>query len=169
MADPYEGMNPDFAAKVRALVAASGGRVTIKSGHRSTARQSALWNAALAKYGSVAKARKWVAPPGKSNHERGTAVDFGGDLKLVAKLAPRFGLHQALSNEPWHYEPIGSRGKKTATAPAATAAAVHSPDDGHNHAAESMGAPVVEQAKTWAYQLQNLGAILMGGDSDGGT
>lgn len=103
------GANPAFAGNVQALIAASGGRVKLVSGVRSNAHQTALWNAALRKYGSAAAARKWVAPPGRSNHEKGTAVDLGGDLALAARLAPQFGLHRPLSNEPWHFEPIGNR------------------------------------------------------------
>lgn len=104
-----EGADPTFAANVQAMIAASGGRLYLRSGVRNKAHQTRLWNAALAKYGSAAKARKWVAPPGRSFHEKGLAVDFGGDLKWAQANAHRWGLHQALGNEPWHYEPIGSR------------------------------------------------------------
>lgn len=117
MADPYAGMDPAFAAKVKALIQAAGGRVKIVSGHRSKERQTALWEAAKKKYGSVAKARKWVAPPGRSHHEKGQAVDFGGDLELAAQLAERVGLARPLKNEFWHYEAVGSRGKKAGQTP----------------------------------------------------
>lgn len=48
-------------------------------------------------------------PPGHSNHEKGIAVDFGGDMQLLAQLAPQYGIYQPMSWEPWHYEPMGSR------------------------------------------------------------
>ena len=102
----YTGMNPSFASALRQLIAASGGRLWIKSGFRSVERQQQLWNAALKKYGSAQAARKWVAPPGKSNHNHGTAVDIGGDMALLRRLGPQFGLRQPMSWEPWHWEPV---------------------------------------------------------------
>lgn len=104
------GLNSDFQMRLNQLVAASGGRITFKSGYRDVAKQTQLWNAALKKYGSVAAARKWVAPPGHSNHEQGLAMDLGGDLALAHKLAPQFGLVFPLSNEAWHVEPTYARG-----------------------------------------------------------
>ena len=94
---------------VKALLAEAGGKVKITSGRRSTQRQAQLWQAALRKYGSAEKARKWVAPPGRSKHERGEAYDLGGDLALAAKLAPKYGLYRPMKHEPWHFEKIGSR------------------------------------------------------------
>ncbi len=159
-----DGLDPVFAAKIQALVAASGGKVTIKSGFRTVARQTQLWNNALAKYGSVKAARKWVAPPGKSNHNSGKAVDLGGDLNLAHQLAGRFGLSFPMGHEPWHVEPAGHRGDKAAhtdprvappaatIAPAATAAATPS---------EVAGPPSVTGV------FAELGDILMGGESIG--
>lgn len=101
----------DIGPIIQALVKASGGRVTIKSGKRSPERQAQLFAAAVRKYGSEKAARKWVAPPGRSRHQTGAAYDLGGDLALAAKLAPQFGLHRPMSWEPWHFERIGSRRK----------------------------------------------------------
>lgn len=101
-------MDPDFEARANALVAQSDGRIWIESGDRDTETQTRLWNEAVAKYGEE-EARNWVAPPGHSNHEKGIAIDFGGDMELLAQLAPQFGLYQPMSWEPWHWEPIGSR------------------------------------------------------------
>lgn len=123
-----EGMNPATAAKVNALVAASGGRVWINSGYRSVERQKQLFDAAVKKYGSVAAARKYVAPPGKSQHNHGNAVDFGGDLKWVAANAARFGLHQPMSWEPWHFEGA-ERSDSTGSTTPPEAGHVHGPGD----------------------------------------
>lgn len=101
-------MEADFEARLNALVAASDGAVWIESGDRDTETQTRLWNEAVAKYGPE-EARNWVAPPGHSNHEKGVAVDLGGDLELAARLAPQFGLYRPMSWEPWHFEPVGSR------------------------------------------------------------
>lgn len=106
-----EGLEADFRRRLEALIAESGGRVRIVSGFRSPERQKQLWDAAVKKYGSEKAARKWVAPPGKSNHGRGIAVDLGGDLALAAKLATKYGLHRPMAHEPWHFEPAGSRAK----------------------------------------------------------
>lgn len=106
------GMDQSFAKKVAMLIAAvkrQGGSLYISSGYRSAAEQKRLWDAAVVKYGSESAARKWVAPPGKSNHGRGIAADLGGDVELAHQLAPQFGLYFPMSWEPWHIEPKGSR------------------------------------------------------------
>lgn len=105
--EAWAKLNGTLRERVQALIAASGGRITFVSGYRSTERQAQLYRAAVAKYGSEKAARKWVAPPGKSNHNHGNAVDLGGDLKLLARLAPQFGLHLPMSWEPWHVELLG--------------------------------------------------------------
>lgn len=105
------GLSPAFAGKLAELIAASGGRIRITSGYRSPQRQRELWAAALVKYGSEAAARKWVAKPGTSNHERGLAADLaftGGGQTWAHANAGRYGLHFPLSWEPWHIEPKGA-------------------------------------------------------------
>lgn len=107
-----EGLTPAFAKGLQQLVAASGGRLRITSGFRSVQRQQQLFDAAVKKYGSVAKARKWVAPPGKSNHNHGNAADLSGDLDWAHANAGRFGLTFPLPHEKWHIELAGVRGAK---------------------------------------------------------
>lgn len=101
-----------FNAALQKLLAATGGKVKVVSGKRSTQRQAQLWAQALKDYGSPEKARKWVAPPGRSKHESGVAADLGGDLKLAKNLASKFGLYFPMAHEPWHVELIGTRPKK---------------------------------------------------------
>lgn len=108
------GAAADFTARMNALIAASGGRIRIVSHVRSRAQQQQLWNDAIKKYGSPDAARKWVAPPGHSNHEKGLAVDLGGDLGLAHKLAPQFGLVAPMPWEDWHFEPVGLRSNPNA-------------------------------------------------------
>lgn len=95
--------------------------LTVFSGYRSVERQEELWADALKKYGSVAEARKWVAPPGNSNHNHGKAADLMWNGKRldqapdhvkrwVHENAAQFGLHFPLGNEPWHVEIAGTRG-----------------------------------------------------------
>ncbi len=106
-----DGLHPALAAAVDELIGASFGRVWVVSGFRSTARQSELWADALERYGSAEAADDWVARPGSSLHEKGLAVDLGGDLAAAARLIDELGLplHRPLPNEPGHFELSGSR------------------------------------------------------------
>jgi hypothetical protein len=105
------GLNPQLAAAVDSLVRASQGSVHLVSGFRSSNQQTLLWNQALAKYGSPEAADDWVAPPGHSMHERGLAVDLGGDLSRAVALIDSLDLplYRPLANEPWHFELVGTR------------------------------------------------------------
>jgi len=96
------------------------GGLDILSGARSNERQAELWAAALKKYGSPEAARKWVAPPGNSQHNKGSAADLGwngGEYSgapkevkdWVAANATRYGLTFPLGNEDWHIETEGAR------------------------------------------------------------
>lgn len=107
------GLAPPFQnqlSQLMAAVAQAGGRLSVSSGFRSEAQQAGLWQQALQKYGSAAAARRWVAPPGTSMHNKGLAADLSGSLDLAHQLAGRFGLTFPLGNEAWHIEPIGARG-----------------------------------------------------------
>lgn len=124
-----DGLHPDLMRpRVAALLAdpeAKKRGVFIVSAFRSLEHQKRLFDAAVRKYGSAAAARKWVAPPGRSNHGPkvdgyGIAVDFGipgvhanskgqwpQDVNdWFAALAKRHGLYQRMPWEDWHYEPI---------------------------------------------------------------
>jgi D-alanyl-D-alanine carboxypeptidase len=106
------GLQPQLGLAVRRLVTAAHGAVRVISGFRSVEDQTVLWDRALARYGSSEKADNWVAPPRGSMHERGLAVDLGGDLRLAARLVSELHLPmwRPLTNEPWHFELLGSRG-----------------------------------------------------------
>jgi hypothetical protein len=95
-----------FVAMARAA-SHDGFTLRINSAYRSDAQQAVLWRQALAKYGSAAAARKWVAPPGHSQHRTGRALDIHTTDALHRWLrgnAPRFGFRQPMSWEPWHWE-----------------------------------------------------------------
>jgi D-alanyl-D-alanine carboxypeptidase len=100
------GLHPVLADAVRALVRESAGAVRVVSGWRSSREQQVLWNQALDRYGTAERADDWVARPGTSAHERGVAVDLGGDLTRAVSLIHELGLplHRPLSHEPWHFE-----------------------------------------------------------------
>lgn len=116
--DAFSRLNPQFVGSLANLFAAappdiqSGLRIT--SAFRSPERQTQLWQQALAKYGSEAAARKWVAPPGRSLHNAGTAIDLKylnpAAREWAHANAKQFGLHFPMKHEPWHIEPIGARG-----------------------------------------------------------
>lgn len=106
------GLHPVLAESVARLVSASENRVWVVSGYRTSQHQYGLWLSALQRYGTPEAARHWVAPPGYSAHERGLAVDLGGDLARAARLIEelRLPLWRPMTWEPWHFELVGSRG-----------------------------------------------------------
>lgn len=114
-----KGFDPRFQTALDQFMgAAPAGFLTVKSGYRTPERQAQLWEAALQKYGSPEAARKWVAPPGRSNHNHGVAADLGfagpDAIKWAHENAPKYGLNFPLSNENWHVELAGVRGGKEA-------------------------------------------------------
>jgi hypothetical protein len=135
--DSFSGMNGDFSSALQNLFAGAPEEIRanlrVGSGFRSPERQTQLWNQALQKYGSPEAARKWVAPPGRSQHNHGNAADLkymnDAARAWVHANAGNYGLSFPLSNENWHIELAGARGGG------------HAPNDGHNH-----GAPVAVAA-----------------------
>ena len=116
--DTFTGLSPNFRSSLAQMLAAAPPEIQqnlrIASGFRSPDRQAQLWQQALAKYGSAEAARKWVAPPGRSKHNHGAAVDLKylspEATKWAHANAGQFGLRFPLGNENWHIEPIGARG-----------------------------------------------------------
>ncbi|HJR44838.1 MAG TPA: D-alanyl-D-alanine carboxypeptidase family protein [Actinomycetota bacterium] len=100
------GLHPLLSAAVDRILTEASGRVHLVSGWRSRAEQAMLWADALARYGDAETADDWVARPGVSMHERGLAVDLGGDIDFAAAIIERLDLplHRPLTNEPWHFE-----------------------------------------------------------------
>ncbi len=118
--DSFTGMDPRFSSALQQMFMAAPDDIRqslrVGSGFRSVGRQQELWNGALKKYGSPEAARKWVAPPGRSQHGKGNASDLKY-LSPAAKQwahanAAQFGLAFPLSNENWHIELAGARGGK---------------------------------------------------------
>jgi hypothetical protein len=91
----------------------------VVSGLRSQEKQAELFKKALAKYGSYAEARKWVAPPGHSAHATGCAIDFwmgfpcgketndkikaSAAYQWMVKNAKKHGFNP-YEREGWHWE-----------------------------------------------------------------
>lgn len=78
----------------------------VNSGWRSVAYQEQLLRDAVAKYGSVKRAARWVATPQTSAHVSGNAVDIGPPkaAKWLFAHGSAYGLCQIYRNETWHYE-----------------------------------------------------------------
>ena len=136
------GLSPDFAGKLGQFLAAAeqaGAPIKIMSGYRSPERQAQLFQAAVAKYGSPEAARKWVAPPGKSNHGRGIAVDLqyssGQAQSWAHQNAAKYGLYFRMSHEPWHIEPQGGGGGGQEFVPGAPAPDYYAGGGGGSRAA----------------------------------
>lgn len=115
--DAMTGLNPEFNLALQTMFAAAPEEVRqslrINSAYRDTAVQQKLWDEALAKYGTPELARKWVAPPGKSQHNHGNAADLKylspAAREWVQANAAQHGLAFPLSNEDWHIELAGAR------------------------------------------------------------
>ncbi|MDX0888634.1 phage tail protein [Sinorhizobium medicae] len=104
-------LEPEFQTRLAQFLAAAqeqAGRITITSGARTIERQAQLWQEALKKYGSPEAARKWVAPPGRSQHNVGRAADLSFESDAVKQWAhanaEAYGLVFRLENEAWHIE-----------------------------------------------------------------
>jgi len=83
-------------------------KINIFSGYRSYELQQQLFN-------NSNKSGKMVAPPGRSRHQVGLAVDI--DSVWVTKLnneqlAP-YGLYKPMTYENWHIEPVETKGMST--------------------------------------------------------
>ncbi|MEJ1932280.1 M15 family metallopeptidase, partial [Nostoc sp. NIES-2111] len=110
-------LNREFATRIDAMIAGAPeeikGQIKIASGYRSNERQAQIYAEAVRKYGSEEAARKWAAPPGKSNHNHGQAVDLkylGPEAKRwVHDNAEKYGLYFPLKHEDWHLEMRGGR------------------------------------------------------------
>lgn len=111
-------LNPIFSSRIQQALASAPPEVQqatrIASGFRSDDHQVDLYAAAVQKYGSEEAARKWVAPPGHSNHNSGQAMDLSYKSDVARQWwhdnADRFGLKFPLANENWHIEPKETRG-----------------------------------------------------------
>jgi hypothetical protein len=117
---PVAGLNHLLADRFQRLqkaVEAHGGTLYLYSGARDIQQQGKLYQDAVSKYGSEKEAKKYVKPPGKSDHDphAGIALGIGdgavgadirGDLAIAHKLAPHFGI-EFDKKHAWHMRIAG--------------------------------------------------------------
>jgi zinc D-Ala-D-Ala carboxypeptidase len=101
--------------------------IFVTSGWRSRRYQEQLFRQAVSKYGSTEKAARWVATPGTSAHESGSAVDLAPfeATAWLSRHGAEYGLCQIYGNEPWHFEL--RRGAISHGCPRVEADATHDP------------------------------------------
>ena len=176
--DSFTGLEPGFASGVHAMTTAAhaaGIPLQITSAYRSPEGQAKLYEEALAKYGSPEAARKWVAPPGKSQHNHGRAVDFAVDgsllrdpesdaAKWIKANAAQYGLHVPMEWEPWQVEMQGSRpGTANLSMPSSIPKIGQTPPfipGGTDPRDYPEG--ILAQPKTWQDAASDAGGILAG-------
>lgn len=92
--------------------AADGIQLVVTSGWRSADYQRQLLDEAIADYGTLEEARRFVAEPETSAHVTGHAVDIGATdgAYWLAQHGSDYGLCQTYANEIWHFELATSPG-----------------------------------------------------------
>lgn len=106
--------------KIQDIAESKGFKVQVNSSYRTYNEQQTLWTQALRRYGSESAARKWVAPPGKSRHNAGNAIDINilkpNGQKIsdreFARIIEQAGMHRPMAWEPWHVEPRTTGGSR---------------------------------------------------------
>lgn len=106
--------------KIMADTKRQGLTVRVVSSYRSVEQQKYLWEQALKKYGSASAARKWVAPPGKSRHNAGKAIDIyiyrnGKQVpqREFDQIIAKAGMYRPMSWEGWHIEPLSTKSSRS--------------------------------------------------------
>jgi hypothetical protein len=102
-------LDPVLLGALRTAAAAAtrdGVELVVESGWRSPQRQKQLLDEAVVEYGSAEAAARWVAPPDRSPHVAGSAIDVGSPdaSAWLARHGAAYGLCRIYGNEPWHFE-----------------------------------------------------------------
>ena len=84
----------------------AGVELWVTSGWRSAAYQQELLDEAVARYGSLGEALRFVATPDTSAHVTGDAVDIGPAAAddWLDRNGAAYGLCRTYANEAWHFE-----------------------------------------------------------------
>jgi len=110
--DQYAGigkLRPDLLGALReaaGAAASDGVQLYVNSGWRSPSYQNELLREAVAEYGSMREAARWVATADTSPHVAGVAADIGPSRAAMwlSDHGAAYGLCQIYRNEPWHFE-----------------------------------------------------------------
>lgn len=96
-----ENVSDDLLSKLQNLSTSYGKPINVTSGYRSVDEQQVLWD-------KSDKSGKMVAPPGKSKHNSGQAVDLMESWveDLTNQDLEKFGLYKPMDYEPWHIQSI---------------------------------------------------------------
>jgi hypothetical protein len=108
-------------------------------------------------------ARKWVAPPGSSNHNHGEAVDlkYGkGASEWVHANAEKYGLYFPMGHEPWHVEQIGGRRQQGLHGGRPDASDTGEPYEDSGHAENLQSTPGA------GYLVDKIASVESGGKAD---
>jgi hypothetical protein len=102
-----KGTNPELTRRLTMWNAEMGNRFDITHGYRTMAQQQYLYNRWLNHVPGQAQA----APPGRSMHNFGLAVDLVPSSTTAAQRAAgaKYGLRWPMSFEPWHVEPVEAK------------------------------------------------------------
>ena len=107
----FDGLNPEvnkaFMSMVADYYAATGKKINVSDGFRTYAEQAHL-------YATLPKGR--AAPPGRSMHEYGGALDISGEDAAELErlgLLRKYGFTRPVGGEDWHLEPAGIQGQLT--------------------------------------------------------
>jgi hypothetical protein len=88
----------DSFMKMKSAAASQGVNITLSSSYRSYEKQAYLYQLYKSGRGNLA------APPGKSNHEKGLAIDAANGIPWLQRNAPKFGWKATVPSEDWHFE-----------------------------------------------------------------
>ena len=107
------------------LIAAAPGHIGITSGGRTNAQQAALY---------AQKGPGLAAKPGSSWHEKGLAADLNwsdqNTLNWMHQHAAEYGMFFPMSYEPWHIQPLWTRGRSASGAGGRAQDSMSTPPDG---------------------------------------
>jgi hypothetical protein len=104
-----DGLRADVLAAWERLAAAAdeaGVHLCVQDGKRSRAQQQAEFDEAVEKFGTRELAARYVLPPEKSMHVKGSAVDVQplSSAGWVEENGAALGWCRRYENEPWHFE-----------------------------------------------------------------
>jgi hypothetical protein len=95
----HSGLKTPMVSAIQKVQLHLGRTVPFTTAHRTYSEQACLWE----KYNHD---RSRVAPPGQSNHNRGTAVDVDTNFaRTNAQTFRDYGLCRPVAGEDWHFEP----------------------------------------------------------------